>query len=30
MSWMFTTPEGLDAFVTLRPTMLDDPSWFQP
>jgi len=27
---MFTRPEGLDAFVNLRPTMLDDPSWFTP
>jgi hypothetical protein len=30
MSWMFTRPEGLDAFVNLRATMLDDPSWFSP
>jgi hypothetical protein len=30
MSWMFTRAEGLDAFVNLRPTMLDDPSWFTP
>ncbi|HTI66223.1 MAG TPA: GFA family protein [Caulobacteraceae bacterium] len=30
MSWMFTRPEGLDWFVNLRPTMLDDPSWFSP
>ena len=30
MSWMFTRPEGLDFFVNLRPTMLDDPSWFAP
>ena len=30
MSWMFTRPEGLDWFVNLRPTMLDDPSWFVP
>jgi hypothetical protein len=30
MSWMFTRPEGLDAFVNVRPTMLDDPSWFAP
>ena len=27
---MFTRPEGLDWFVNLRPTMLDDPSWFTP
>lgn len=30
MSWMFTKTEGLDWFVNLRPTMLDDPSWFTP
>jgi hypothetical protein len=30
MSWMFTRPEGLDWFVSLRPTMLDDPAWFIP
>ena len=30
MNWMFTRPEGLDFFVNLRPTMLDDPSWFAP
>ena len=30
MSWMFTRPEGVDFFVNLRPTMLDDPSWFAP
>jgi hypothetical protein len=30
MSWMFTRPEGLDAFVNLRPSMLDDHSWFAP
>jgi len=29
-SWMFTRPEGMDWFVNLRPTMLDDPSWFAP
>ncbi len=28
MSWMFTRAEGLDMFVNLRPTMLDDPSGF--
>ncbi len=27
---MFTRPEGIDAFVNLRPTMLDDPRWFTP
>jgi hypothetical protein len=30
MSWMFTRPEGMDWFVNLRPSMLDDPSWFVP
>ena len=30
MTWMFTRPEGLDFFVNLRPTMLDDPGWFTP
>lgn len=30
MSWMFTRPEGLDAFVNVRITMFDDASWFTP
>ncbi|MBB4188072.1 GFA family protein [Sinorhizobium terangae] len=30
MSWMFTRPEGMDWFVNVRATMLDDPSWFSP
>ena len=30
MTWMFTRPEGFDAFVNLRPSMLDDRSWFTP
>jgi hypothetical protein len=30
MSWMFTRPEGLDFFVNVRATMLDDPSWYMP
>ncbi len=30
MTWMFTRPEGMDWFVNLRPTMLDDPSGFAP
>lgn len=30
MSWMFTRSEGLDWFVNLRPTMLDEPGWFTP
>ena len=29
MTWMFTRPAGMD-FVNLRPTMLDDASWFRP
>ena len=27
---MFTRPEGMDWFVNLRPTMLDDPSGLVP
>jgi hypothetical protein len=30
LTWMFTRPAGIDAFVNLRPTMLDDLSWFAP
>ena len=30
MSWMFTRPEGMDWFVNLRATMLDDAVWFAP
>jgi hypothetical protein len=30
MSWMFTRPEGIDWFVNVRPTMLDDASWTTP
>lgn len=30
MSWLFTRPEGMDWFVNVRATMLDDPSWFVP
>jgi hypothetical protein len=30
MSWMFTRPEGFDAFVNVRATMLDDPRDFVP
>jgi hypothetical protein len=29
-SWMFTRMEGMDWFVNLRATMLDDASWFTP
>ena len=30
MTWMFTRPVGMDWFVNLRPTMLDDHEWFVP
>src|SRR5262249_10838388 len=30
MSWMFTRLSGMDFFVNVRATMLDDPSWFTP
>lgn len=30
LSWVFTRPEGLDQFVNLRATMLDDPRWVVP
>jgi hypothetical protein len=30
MSWMFTRPEGIDWFVSVRATMLDDSSWYTP
>jgi len=30
MSWMFTRSEGMEHFVNLRATMLDDSSWFAP
>lgn len=30
MSWMFTRPEGLDMFVNVRATMLDEARWFSP
>ncbi|WP_309644370.1 GFA family protein [Phenylobacterium sp.] len=30
MSWMFTRPEGMDDFVNVRATLLDDTSWFSP
>lgn len=30
MSWMFTRMEGLDWFVNVRTTMLDDPSGLAP
>jgi hypothetical protein len=30
MSWIFTRAQGIDQFVNVRPTMLDDASWFAP
>ena len=30
MSWMFTRPAGMDQFVNVRATMLDDTSWYTP
>lgn len=30
MSWMFTRMEGMDNFVNLRASVLDDRSWFVP
>jgi hypothetical protein len=30
MTWMFTRHEGMDWFVNLRPTMLDDANGFSP
>lgn len=30
MSWMFTRPEGVDWFVNVRATMLDDHRWVRP
>jgi len=30
MSWLFTRPEGLDAFVNVRATMFDDAREFAP
>lgn len=30
MSWMFTRFAAFDWFVNVRPTMLDDTSWFRP
>ncbi|MGZ8998838.1 MAG: GFA family protein [Allosphingosinicella sp.] len=29
-SWVFTQAEGFDSFVNVRPTMLDEPGWFEP
>ena len=30
MTWMFTRLDGIDFFVNVRPTMLDDTRWFEP
>lgn len=30
MSWLFTRPEGMDEFVNVRSTMLDDAASFAP
>lgn len=30
MSWMFTRATGMDWFVNIRASLLDDPSWFTP
>jgi hypothetical protein len=30
LSWTFTRMEGMDAFVNVRATLLDDASWFAP
>lgn len=30
MSWMFTRIAGVEDFLNLRPTMLDDPRWSVP
>ena len=30
MTWMFTRIEGMDWFVNVRPTLLEDRSWFSP
>jgi hypothetical protein len=30
MTWIFTRVDGFDRFLNLRPTMLDDSSWFTP
>ena len=30
MTWMFTRPQGIDFFVNVRPTMLEDTGWYSP
>ena len=29
-TWLFTRPEGMDDFVNLRATLLDESAWFAP
>lgn len=29
-SWLFSRPKGLDGFVNVRATMLDDAAWYAP
>jgi len=30
MSWLFTRPEGMDEFINVRSTMLEDSRYYQP
>jgi hypothetical protein len=30
LTWMFTRPPGMDWFVNVRPSLLDDHRWFVP
>jgi hypothetical protein len=30
MSWLFTRPEGMEGFVNLRASTLDEHGWFEP
>ncbi|WP_337268120.1 GFA family protein [Oryzifoliimicrobium ureilyticus] len=30
MSWLFTRMDGMDSFVNIRPTMLEEVGWFSP
>ena len=30
MTWMFTRPQGIDFFVNVRPTMLQETGWYSP
>lgn len=29
-AWVFTRPDGMDGFVNVRATMLDDHAWYRP